>query len=141
MSGTTDKIKGRVKEAVGVLTDNQRLKDEGRPKKLYVGNLAFTDQNEHLKTMKGKIVPLRAPEEVTKDPCYQTSEPLKSFVVGSPNPFPLVRTRPELPLAMPDALLDYYGWVFCQKGFTNLGMTFEQFLTVVTTFSASRLSA
>ena len=30
MSGTTDKIKGRVKEAVGALTDDQRLKDEGR---------------------------------------------------------------------------------------------------------------
>ena len=30
MSGTTDKIKGRVKEAVGVVTDDQRLKDEGR---------------------------------------------------------------------------------------------------------------
>ena len=30
MSGTTDKIKGRVKEAAGVLTDDQRLKDEGR---------------------------------------------------------------------------------------------------------------
>jgi uncharacterized protein YjbJ (UPF0337 family) len=30
MSGTTDKIKGRVKEAVGVLTDDQKLKDEGR---------------------------------------------------------------------------------------------------------------
>jgi uncharacterized protein YjbJ (UPF0337 family) len=30
MSGTTDQIKGRVKEAVGVVTDNQRLKDEGR---------------------------------------------------------------------------------------------------------------
>ncbi|HXR36913.1 MAG TPA: CsbD family protein [Candidatus Binataceae bacterium] len=30
MSGTTDEIKGRVEEAVGVVTDNQRLKDEGR---------------------------------------------------------------------------------------------------------------
>ena len=30
MSGTSDKIKGRVKETVGVLTDDQRLKDEGR---------------------------------------------------------------------------------------------------------------
>jgi len=30
MSGTTDTIKGRAKEAVGVVTDNQRLKDEGR---------------------------------------------------------------------------------------------------------------
>ena len=30
MSGTTDKIKGRIKEAVGVLTDDQKLKNEGR---------------------------------------------------------------------------------------------------------------
>ncbi len=30
MSGTSDKIKGRVKEAVGALSDDQRLKDEGR---------------------------------------------------------------------------------------------------------------
>lgn len=30
MSGTSDKIKGRVKETVGVLTDDQRLKHEGR---------------------------------------------------------------------------------------------------------------
>lgn len=30
MSGTSDKIKGRVKEAVGVLTDDQRLKEEGK---------------------------------------------------------------------------------------------------------------
>ena len=30
MSGTTDKIKGRVKEAAGVVTGNERLKNEGR---------------------------------------------------------------------------------------------------------------
>ena len=30
MSGTSDKIKGRVKEAAGVLTDDQRLKNEGK---------------------------------------------------------------------------------------------------------------
>jgi uncharacterized protein YjbJ (UPF0337 family) len=30
MSGTTDQIKGRVKEAVGVLTDDQKLKSEGK---------------------------------------------------------------------------------------------------------------
>jgi uncharacterized protein YjbJ (UPF0337 family) len=30
VSGTTNKIKGRVKEAVGVVTGNQRLKDQGR---------------------------------------------------------------------------------------------------------------
>lgn len=30
MSGTTDQIKGRVKEAAGVITNDQRLKNEGR---------------------------------------------------------------------------------------------------------------
>jgi uncharacterized protein YjbJ (UPF0337 family) len=30
MSGTGDQIKGRVKEAVGAVTDNQRLKNEGQ---------------------------------------------------------------------------------------------------------------
>jgi uncharacterized protein YjbJ (UPF0337 family) len=29
-SGTSDKIKGRVEEAVGVLTDDQRLRNEGK---------------------------------------------------------------------------------------------------------------
>jgi uncharacterized protein YjbJ (UPF0337 family) len=29
-SGTSDKIKGRVEEAVGVLTDDQRLKNKGK---------------------------------------------------------------------------------------------------------------
>ena len=29
-SGTSDKIKGRMKEAVGVLTDDQRLKDQAK---------------------------------------------------------------------------------------------------------------
>jgi uncharacterized protein YjbJ (UPF0337 family) len=30
MSGATDEIKGRVKEAAGVVTGNERLKNEGR---------------------------------------------------------------------------------------------------------------
>jgi uncharacterized protein YjbJ (UPF0337 family) len=30
MSGTTDQIKGRVKEAVGDLTDNQKMKNQGK---------------------------------------------------------------------------------------------------------------
>lgn len=30
MSGTTDQIKGRAKEAIGAVTDDQRLKNEGR---------------------------------------------------------------------------------------------------------------
>jgi hypothetical protein len=38
-----------------------------------------------------------------------------------------------------DEILDYYGWVFCQGGFLNLQMTFEQFLIVVAAVSPTAL--
>jgi hypothetical protein len=41
---------------------------------------------------------------------------------------------------IPDEILDYYGWVFCQGGFLNLQMTFEQFLAVVAAVSPAGLS-
>jgi len=40
---------------------------------------------------------------------------------------------------IPDEILDYYGWVFCQGGFANLQMTFEQFLAVVAAVSPTGL--
>jgi G:T/U-mismatch repair DNA glycosylase len=49
-------------------------------------------------------------------------------------------TKPRLPAAIADARLDYYAWVFSQRGFSNLEMTFEQFLTVVATVHPSGLS-
>jgi hypothetical protein len=48
--------------------------------------------------------------------------------------------KPRLPAAIPDERLDYYGWVFHQRGFSSLEMTFEQFLTVVATVHPSGLS-
>jgi hypothetical protein len=59
--------------------------------------------------------------------------------VEEPRRFPLVSTLPRLPLMIPDEILDYYGWVFCQGGFLNLQMTFEQFLAVVAAVSPSGL--
>ena len=59
--------------------------------------------------------------------------------VDEPRRFPLVTTLPRLPLMIPDEILDYYGWVFCQGGFLNLHMTFEQFLAVVAAVSPSGL--
>ena len=47
--------------------------------------------------------------------------------------FPLASARPQLPPSLPDELLDFYAFVFCQGGFHQLGMTFEQFLLVVAT--------
>lgn len=59
--------------------------------------------------------------------------------VEEPRRFPTVSTLPRLPLMIPDEILDYYGWVFCQGGFLNLHMTFEQFLAVVAAVSPSGL--
>jgi len=56
-----------------------------------------------------------------------------------PKPFPMVSTLPRLPSMIPDEILDYYGWVFCQGGFLNLQMTFEQFLAVVAAVSPTAL--
>jgi hypothetical protein len=59
--------------------------------------------------------------------------------IDEPRRFPLVTTLPRLPVMIPDEILDYYGWVFCQGGFLNLQMTFEQFLAVVAAVSPSGL--
>src|SRR5277367_2783005 len=45
--------------------------------------------------------------------------------------FPLSSNAPELPSRITDQIIDFYAFVFCQKGFRNLGMTFEQFLAVI----------
>jgi hypothetical protein len=59
---------------------------------------------------------------------------------SEPKRFPTVSSLPRLPVMIPDEILDYYGWVFCQGGFLNLQMTFEQFLAVVAALSPSGLS-
>jgi hypothetical protein len=40
---------------------------------------------------------------------------------------------------MPDELVDFYAFIFCQGGFRHLGMTFEQFLLVLATVNPGRL--
>ena len=57
-------------------------------------------------------------------------------VNGTASRMPVVFEQPAEPrplalLKMPDEILDYYAFLFCQRGFQGLGMTFEQFLEVV----------
>src|SRR5690242_4612031 len=49
----------------------------------------------------------------------------------SPRAFPAASTIPSLPTVMRDEILDFYAFIFCQRGFHELGMTFEQFLLVI----------
>jgi hypothetical protein len=89
--------------------------------------------------MTSKVIRLREGSVVDDD-----FEPPSARLAGLPTmvgvaSFPTVSTLPRLPAMIPDEILDYYGWVFCQGGFANLQMTFEQFLAVVAAVSPSGL--
>lgn len=88
---------------------------------------------------KGKVIPLRESNALSgiEDDLGRESGSLQ---LGSPKTFPSVSTLPRLPVMIPDEILEYYGWVFCQGGFLNLHMTFEQFLAVVNAVSPCGLS-
>src|ERR1700692_571721 len=85
-----------------------------------------------------KVVPLR--EDETREPEVRVPFVAELPRVEEPRRFPTVATQPRLPLVIPDEILDYYGWVFCQGGFLNIHMTFEQFLAVVAAVSPAGLS-
>jgi hypothetical protein len=86
---------------------------------------------------KRNVIPLREIHAIGADVVADDYAERRRF--EEPRRFPLVSTLPRLPLAIPDEILDYYGWVFCQGGFLNLQMTFEQFLAVVAAVSPSGL--
>jgi hypothetical protein len=89
--------------------------------------------------MRGKVIPLREGSIVEEEFDAHRIRLFESVPPGEPRPFPTVSTLPRLPVSIPDEILDYYGWVFCQGGFLNLQMTFEQFLAVVAAVSPSGL--
>ena len=91
------------------------------------------------RTGKGKVIPLREGNAVKDELDARLSEPLKTTFTRGLRTFPVVSSMPRLPVMIPDEILDYYGWVFCQGGFLNLHMTFEQFLAVVAAVSPSGL--
>jgi hypothetical protein len=89
-------------------------------------------------TARGKVIPLRE-SNVISDGVVLTNGTLEALQAASIRPFPSVSTTPRLPAMIPDEILDYFGWVFCQGGFLNLHMTFEQFLSVVAAVSPAAL--
>jgi hypothetical protein len=90
-----------------------------------------------LRGTKDNIVSLREASVVMDERGKPIDEGLPRL--ESPRRFPIVSSLPRLPLMIPDEILDYYGWVFCQGGFLNLQMTFEQFLSVVAAVSPTGL--
>jgi len=87
---------------------------------------------------KGKVIPLREGNVVVEND-DTANEAMESLRAAAARPFPSVSTTPRLPAMIPDEILEYFGWVFCQGGFLNLHMTFEQFLSVVAAVSPGAL--
>jgi len=58
-----------------------------------------------------------------------------------PREFPGASTRPTLPLTIRDEMLEFYAFIFCQGGFRQLEMTFEQFLLVAAAIKPADLPA
>jgi hypothetical protein len=58
-------------------------------------------------------------------------EPVRPVSVREAREFPHASTRPILRIKISDErMMDFYAFVFCQGGFRQLDMTFEQFLLV-----------
>ena len=66
--------------------------------------------------------------------------PARSISVREPRAFPEASTRPTLPPIIPDEMLELYAFTFCQRGFRQLEMTFEQFLLVAAAIKPDHLS-
>lgn len=90
------------------------------------------------RTNNRKVIPLR--EDIVAQETAPAGGGARAYQAGGPRIFPVVSTMPRLPAMIPDEIIDYYGWVFCQGGFLNLQMTFEQFLAVVAAISPAGLS-
>jgi len=89
-------------------------------------------------TTRGKVIPLHE-GNVIEDGDLMSNRAMDELRAVAARPFPSVSTTPRLPTMIPDEILDYFGWVFCQGGFLNLHMTFEQFLSVVAAVSPGAL--
>ena len=62
-------------------------------------------------------------------------------LVREPRAFPEASTSPALPTTIRDEMVEFYAFVFCQGGFRQLGVTFEQFLLVAAAVKPADLPA
>ncbi len=86
-----------------------------------------------VQTKTWRFAPLKAiePEFKPIEAVSNSSARLVGVVLAyEPREFPESPTSRALPLIIRDEMLEFYAFVFCQGGFRQLGMTFEQFLLV-----------
>ena len=86
----------------------------------------------------GNVVDLR--EHQVAGGAGRSRARLEAETGAEPRLFPMAANRPQLPAMIPDEILDFYGFLFCQGGFRKLGMTFEGFLSVIAAVKPANLS-
>jgi hypothetical protein len=74
-------------------------------------------------------VSLPASSAIVSPPRARTAQ-ARTVGAREPHAFPKATTPPKLPLIIRDEMLELYAFIFCQGGFRQLGMTFEEFLLV-----------
>ena len=79
--------------------------------------------------------------EVIVSPSQPRLVPARSISVREPRAFPEAETLPTLPTTIRDEMLELYAFTFCQGGFRQVGMTFEQFLMVAAAIKPADLPA
>ncbi len=67
--------------------------------------------------------------------------PARRVLVREPRAFPQALAHLTLPARIRDEILEFYAFIFCQGGFRQLGMTFEQFLLVAAAIKPADLPA
>ena len=65
----------------------------------------------------------------------------RPVLVREPRAFPEASRPRALPTSIRDEMVEFYAFVFCQGGFRQVGMTFEQFLLVVAAVKPADLPA
>jgi hypothetical protein len=74
-------------------------------------------------------------------PLRPRTVPARRVLVREPRAFPEASTSPALPATIRDEMVEFYAFVFCQGGFRQTGMTFEQFLLVAAAVKPTDLPA
>jgi hypothetical protein len=64
-----------------------------------------------------------------------------ALLAHEPHEFPEASASRTLPVSVRDETLEFYAFIFCQGGFRQLGMTFEQFLLVAAAIKPADLPA
>lgn len=88
-----------------------------------------------IQTRAARLVSLKAIDP----PPQPRRVPAGAVATLEPRAFPEASTSPAFPMTIRDEMLEFYAFVFCQGGFRQAGMTFEQFLLVAAAIKPSDL--